>query len=187
MQDTMSRAGADTAMGSFYHKAVENKANSEKAGRPVYDDVVYCRITKPEDKHFRHDAPATKEDEVRFALALAHFKATVEKPSEGTPLNLIPIFTAGQIASLAAAGMTTLEKFAGLEAENVPPDFKELHRKATIYLDAANDKGSLARKCARLEEQNGVLETDNANLRSELAKANEELKGFKSRGAKAAA
>lgn len=179
MSETIMRPAKDTAFARFFHQAVENKAESKKKGRPIYDNVEFIEITKPNDKHTKLVEPATDAYRTRFAHAYAHFKATQERPDEGTPLRVVPIFTPADIATLAAMEITTLEKFAGLQTDDVPPEFRDLHREALRYLDAANDKGTLARKCAKLEEDLGIFRKENEDLKAELKQANAELKALK--------
>lgn len=166
----------------FEWRAVEDKPASREAGRAIYKNVEYCRVIQPQNKNFEFFGPATDQLKKQFAVAYQHFVNQGEKPSNGTPLETVPIFKPADIEGLKACNIKTLEAFAGInpyEVERDYPDFRDLHKQALAYLEAAESKGALAGKYAKALEQLEETNRDLMSVRGALAAAKDELEAMK--------
>lgn len=156
----------------FFYQAEKDKQASTEEGRDIFRQVEYVSVTHPGRKDYELVTAATEEHKTRFAKAYEAFKESEKEPEAGTPLKMVPIMSVDAIAQLKAAGIKTLEAFAGLceDALSVfPPEIADLHKKALTYLEAATDKGALAAKFSKAVQENEALKADLEEARRTIA------------------
>lgn len=153
----------------FYFEAVRNAKKSEAAGRDIFDQKVFVSVTFPGRRDFEFRGEASDDHKKRFARAWDAFRAAETEPMEGTPLKLVPIMSVDAIAHLSSVHIHTLEAFAALTADDLkafPAELQSLHKRALAYLDAAQDKGALAARFAKAQQE---LDATRADLSEALA------------------
>ncbi len=146
---------------SFYMDALEFKAESEKAGRPVFRDVPFIKILVPGDTSNIIERKATKDDELKFPKAWARFKAQESEAVEGMPLEQWPQVTRSLLKELKYFEVHTVEQLAGLSDGQIAKlgmGFTEYRNKAKAYLAAAAGTASAT-----------AQEAENQRLRDQLA------------------
>jgi hypothetical protein len=135
-----SRNAADNRLFvEFYRKAVENPFKSNEAGRPVFDEVDFVKITVPGDRYSNFESKVTEEHKKRFAGRWERYKAGLTQAVTGTPLEQWPQMTVGMVASLKAMNVHTVEQLAEMSdqyAQQIMGNH-DLRRKAKLFLDAA--------------------------------------------------
>ena len=155
-------AGADkhdNARPRFYTKPVQNNFKSETEGRAVFEDKEFVEILVPGDRKTVVDTLVKEEHRRRWPQAYAAFKAGLETPLQGTPLEEWPAITRSQVEELRFAHVRTVEQLAGLgdDALNrtVPMGGFPLREKAKRWLDAQAGNAqteALAAENARKDE-----------------------------------
>lgn len=158
---------------SFYTEAVEFKAESEKAGRPVFKDVPFVRILVPADVTNIIERKATKEDEQKFPRAWARFKAEQTEGVEGMPLEQWPQITRSLLKELKYYEVHTVEQLAGLsdgQVARLGMGFTDYRNKAKAYLAAAAGTADVTAQAAeneRLKQQMADLQAQIVALGTE--------------------
>jgi len=71
---------------SIYTDAVELKAESEKAGRPIFKDIPFIRITIPGDTNNIIERKLTEQDKHKYPRAWAEYERGETQGFTGTPL-----------------------------------------------------------------------------------------------------
>lgn len=124
---------------NFYLRAVMNRHKSADAGRPIFDEEVYCRVITPGDKNTILDVPANSHYIGRFPKQYEAYKQHATVAQTGTPLEVWPQMTVGMVAELKAMHIHTVEALADLP-DNLAQKIMgshELRRKARAFLEAA--------------------------------------------------
>lgn len=152
---------------SFYMDALEFKAESEKAGRPVFRDVPFIKILVPGDTSNIIERKATKDDELKFPKAWARFKAQESESVEGMPLEQWPQVTRSLLKELKYFEVHTVEQLAGLSDGQIAKlgmGFTEYRNKAKAFLAAAAGTADATAQAA-----------ENERLRSQMADLQEQI------------
>lgn len=164
---------------TFFADAVENKAKSLVAGRPIYDDREFVRIKFAGDKHRELVAPAD-ECEIRhpetnepwaykdrFPKHYEAFKAGQEFIGDGTPLAELTFLTEAKRAELRAVNVHTAEALAALDGallQRLGMGGRALKDQATAWLEKA--AGSAVE--TRFAAENTALREQMAALQAQL-------------------
>lgn len=157
---------------SFYMDAIEFKAESEKAGRPVFKDVPFIKIIVPGDVNNIIERKATKDDELKFPKAWARFKAQETESHDGMPLEQWPQITRSLLKELKYFEVHTVEQLASLSDSQVSKlgmGFTEYRNKAKAYLAAAAGTAELTAQAAENERLKNMI-SDLQKQVTELAK-----------------
>lgn len=123
----------------FFIKAHQNTGKSEEAGRPIFDDAEYIQIMVPGDKENIIIRPVRPTDKERFARRYQAWKATgVDGGVSGTPLELWPELTLGQIEEVKYFGIRTVEQMSELRDDVAMkvPGFMSLKQAAGRFVAA---------------------------------------------------
>ncbi len=138
----------------FYKDTVKNEPKSIEAGRPIFDEIDLVKIITPGSRDtFVGDA--TPQYQERFPQQWARYKAGRDQNTSGTPLNLLPWLSIGQIAEFAAVGCHTIEHLVGMP-DAMSQKFMGHHairQKAQQYLDAANAAAPTMKMQAELQKR----------------------------------
>ena len=152
---------------NFYVRAVMNNFRSAEEGRPIFDEVDYIRIIIPGDKNNVVDTKVTEEHKMRFEKQFERFKKNQEQAVSGTPLEVWPQMTVGQVAELKAMNIHTVEQLA-----DVPDNLAQkimgshaLRAKAKMFLEAAAGEAVNSKMVAELEKRDIEL----AALKEQMA------------------
>lgn len=102
-----------TLLVKFFMKPRQDKAASEREGRPIFRDVEYVDIKIPGNRNSGACRPATEMDRARFP---DHYKAFKERISqevnEGTPLAEWPLISRSMAEELSFFHVKTVEQLA---------------------------------------------------------------------------
>lgn len=159
----------------FFLEAVEFKAESEKAGRPIFREIPFVRIHIPGDKN---NVVVTKADEhykQRYPQAWARFQNGQREVVEGMPLKDWPQVRSAQVKEAEYFGVRTVEQLASISDGNLQKmgmGWMELRRKAQTYLSAMSGTDQLAQA-----EENHRLRQEMAALKDQFAALSQEKRG----------
>lgn len=149
----------DTARPRFYTKPVQNNFRSESEGRPIFDEKEFVEILVPGDRKTVMDTFVKEEHRRRWPREYAAFKAGLEVPTEGTPLEEWPAITRSQVEELRFGHIRTVEQLAALPDNalntTVPMGGYPLREKAQRWLAAQAGNAqteALAAESARKDE-----------------------------------
>ncbi len=160
-----------------------NKAQTEKEGRPIYDDQIVCEMRIPGDTNrvVVQPANATKwidgpggvriqqSFKERFSDQWKQFEAKLPQSVSGTPLSELPFLTEGKRKSFRAVGVLTAEQLASLEGTQLKAlgqDGRDFKEQAQRYLDLAAGVSNNAELETKIAEQAKQI----ADLQAMMAK-----------------
>lgn len=154
----------------FFIEPTQNKAKSEAAGRPIFDNVEMISIINPGSKdEFIKKVDASVRE--KFGPQYEHWKKTQEQPTDGTPLDMVPFLNPAQVRELQALNVNSLEHLSQLSdamVQKIGLGGVELRKKAQAYLASAKDSAETQRLAARILE----LERENARLKENIIQVN---------------
>jgi hypothetical protein len=169
----------------FYVCPIQNKVESARAGRPIFEDVECIRIFTPGDRENVVDRPIWDEplnphsDTVRFRQQYEAWKAGkgTEK-LQGTPLSAWGVLTRSQVEELAYFKVRTVEELANVSDGNLQKlghGYVAVRQQARDYLAVSADNAHLTRMRAELSERDNRLEVLERQMR-EVAEENKKLR-----------
>lgn len=153
---------------TVYSEAVELKAESEKAGRPIFKDFPFIRITIPGDTNNIIERKLTEQDKHKYPRAWADYERGESQGYTGTPLEQWPQITRAQVKEAKYFEVHTVEQMAGLadaHCQKLGMGFMELRNKARAYIDAANGTAQSTAQAA----ENQRLSDELKALREQIA------------------
>lgn len=172
---------------TFTSEAIINIAESEKKGRPIFDDVEMIIFRFAGDQNRVCVFPATETDPnatreagypVSYAEAYSEqyrkFKAGHQQTVAGTALSEAPFLTEGKRRELRALNIHSVEALAALDGPNLKTlgiGGRDLKNQAVAYLQKAEgsaDVTGMAAQIAKLTENMAMLMADNARLVEQL-------------------
>ena len=158
----------------FYVRAVKNNFKSQKEGRPIFEDKIYCEYYPAGQILLRMDVPSTSVHEQRFSKQWAYFKATQKEDASGagTPLSQWAILSPADVENLRGLKIQTIENIAamsdnalnalGMGMAGMAPHV--LRAKAQAYIGAAKDSALPQQQAAEIAEMKKQLEDMKALL-----------------------
>lgn len=152
---------------NIYTEAVEMKAESEKAGRPIFKDMPFIRISVPGDINNIIERKLVENDKKRYPVAWAEYQRGEEQGFTGTPLEQWPQITRSQVKESKYFECHTVEQLSGLSdvhCQKMGMGFRELREKARAYIGAAENTASVTAHAA----ENERLRQDIADLRGQI-------------------
>lgn len=161
---------------SIYSDAVELRAESEKAGRPIFQDMPHIRITIPGDTNNIIERRLDEEDKRKYPRAWAEYERGEAKGFTGTPLEQWPQMTRAQVKESKYFECHTVEQLAGLSdthCQKMGMGFRELREKAKAYLGVAESTASATAQAL----ENEKLRQEMAELRAMIAEGGEKKVG----------
>lgn len=144
----------------FYVRPERMNYKSEQAGREIYEDKEFVKITCPGAPPRVVEREATAQDKERFSQQYAAFKRHEKVLVEGTPLTEIPSIGKAQALNMNGHGIYTVEQLAELPdqaLEAIGLGGRELREKAKALLSKASDGAEVSK-----------LVSDNKDLREQL-------------------
>lgn len=159
-------AERDNARPTFFKEAVKNNALSEQEGRPIFDEKEMVKIEIPGDRNLTWIGVVDEKITNRFPAQYASFKRGDQRAASGTPLEQWPSpdMTTGQIASLKALNILSVEELANVTDAVLPKigmKGRELREQARAYIQSAKDSAAtnrLAQENAELRKRLEMLE-----------------------------
>lgn len=166
----------DNARPRFYTKPVKNNFKSETEGRAVFEDKEFVEILVPGDRKTVVDTLIKEEHRRRWPREYAAFKAGLETPVDGTPLEEWASITRSQVEELRFGHIRTVEQLAGLPDASlnntVPMGGYPLREKAQRWLEAQKGNSqteALAAESARKDDIIADMERKYAALAESVA------------------
>lgn len=132
-----------------------NESESNKEGRPIFDQKVYVTIIVPGQQDVVHRV-AWAKDFHRFPRQHAAFKNNENQDAaSGTPLKVLPWLQLNQVKELEYFNCFTVEQLANLPDSSAGKfmALQTLKQKAKDYLEAAKGAAPLTAMRAELEER----------------------------------
>lgn len=166
----------------FYLRAVQNEFESNRQGRPIFEDRDYIEIMVPGDNTTKIDTAVREDHKQRFPLQWAHYqnRHSGDQREVGTPLSAWPRLSVGQVEEMKALKFFTVESVAnatdqglqklGMVAGMSPYTFRE---HAQRFLKVAREDAIAAEaeaKVKALEEQNAALRAETEVKLAEIQK-----------------
>lgn len=99
---------------------MQDDAKSAELGHPFYVDREFCAIHTGDKLSF-YFQPASREDKMRFPEAYRRFKDGIKTPIEGQPLDKWPPISRGEVFTLRAMEVRTVEALANLSDVYLEP------------------------------------------------------------------
>lgn len=163
----------------FYNNAVPMPAESEKQGRPIFQDVIYIRIHTPGNQLSVIDRPMYPQDKSRFPLHWAQFQNTQGSGEQvaGTPVSQWAALSKAQAEGLRAMKFMTVESIANASDQQIMALGSTgaggmapfaLREQAKAFLSSATDTAlpqRLAAENQHLREQNQAISSEVDELR----------------------
>jgi hypothetical protein len=148
----------DGVLVRIYDRAVEDRRETEKQGRPVFKEQAY--IHKRVNPREVYDQPVKSTDRQRYPDLFAKYDAGESADIEGWLIEQWPRVTVVQVATLKAQNVFTVEQLANLDATRLPRGYLELQRQAKQ--DISNDSRieELEKQNTELQERIKVLEAN---------------------------
>jgi len=138
----------------FYMKPRIDIEESNKANRPIYNDVPFITVMIPGDKNNIVTAEVWDLHRRRFPQHWAQFIAGVKDQVVGTPLKVAPFLTEAHIEELAYFKIRTIEQLANLSDTNMTfMGAREMSDAAKKYLLTVNGNEALLERIKVLEAQ----------------------------------
>tara|TARA_R110000764_G_scaffold40882_6_gene91480 strand:- start:2231 stop:2980 length:750 start_codon:yes stop_codon:yes gene_type:complete len=103
----------------FFYKNVQNKLESQQAGRPIFKEKTYIEIRVAGQRDVQACRPVTYADKQRFPRHYEAFEKRVEPPTEGMPLLEFPAITRTQAEELSFMNVKTVEQLASMKDANL--------------------------------------------------------------------
>ena len=153
----------------FYMESVEFKAESEKAGRPIFKEVPFIRIQHPGDRLNVLETKADDHYKRKYAQQWRAFEAGMTGQVIGTPLEQWPQITKSQCKEAAYFGVRTVENLAEVNdaaIQRMGMGWMELRKKARDYLSAAAGQAPITALQAENERLRGEFEALKASLQN---------------------
>lgn len=147
----------------FYTRPVQDEAESDKQGRPIYNEVEYLEIRAPGNATNIVQRPVTDMDKRRFRRQYEMFKEGNEEQLVGTPLTEVTWVTRSQAEELSYLRIRTLEQLAEVGDDvctRIPGLFK-LKQRAQTTVETATKNAPILELTAKLES----LANENATLK----------------------
>lgn len=154
---------------TIYQEAVELKSESEKAGRPIFTDLPFIRITIPGDTNNIIERKLTEQDKHKYPKAWADYQRGEAQGFTGTPLEQWTQITRAQVKESKYFECHTVEQLAGLtdsHCQKMGMGFRDLREKAKAYLGVAETTAAATAQAL-----------ENERLRQEMAELRAMLEG----------
>ena len=146
----------------FFLEGVHLTAQSERAGRPIFEDREFVEIIPIGDNKTKVVKPVTDEIRQRFAEEYSVFKKGVDQTFPGTPLTQWPIMTPAVIKQFQHFNVYTVDQMAELNdiaINKIGPGTRDWVEKAKAFM---------AKAASTAEAQKFAV--DNERLREDLAR-----------------
>lgn len=162
--------GDDRLYVKFYTRSVQNKWQSDQAGRPIFEPRDFIQIIQPGERDMI-DREVREEDQFRFPKQWAAYQAKLEQAPTGTLLSVLYPSEPHIVDSMAALKIITVEQLANLSEQGISrlgmggrehvkraKDFIEASEKFTGAHQMQRDLDAARDKIAQLEAAIATLQ-----------------------------
>lgn len=156
----------------FFHDAVHLKAQSEKEGRPIFEDREHIQIIPIGDTKTVVIRESTQNDRERFPEEYAAFKKGESMRPVGTPISEWPLLRPSQIKALEFLNVFTVEQLADLDdlaKQRYGMGANEIVTAAKAYVAKAKDNAVPQALALENERMKGEIE----RMKEQMAKMGE--------------
>lgn len=125
---------------TFYIGTRKNEVKTADAGRAIFDELEYVRISVPGQRDVLFDGPAKEDHIKRFGRQYKAFKEGQEIAQTGTPIEHWPLMTKGMVEEYKHLRINTVEQIADLSEAvigKVGIGARDLQKKAKAWLASA--------------------------------------------------
>lgn len=139
----------------FYTKQKKNEVQSKLHGRPVFSEVIHCKIIQGGDNLLTWDQPVRDIDKEKYAVQWERWLETKENRIPGTPIDAWPVLSDTQKAEFRFLNIYTVEQFAKLpdSLANKIMGFHALRQRAQAFIEAGRDAELVASIRREAEEK----------------------------------
>jgi len=143
-----SAPGDETLLVRFYPKTIKLIHESERQGKPCYEEKIYIDIRVPGERSIGVGRPVRDEDKQRFPRHWAAYEQRMEAPEEGTPLSEWAGVTRSEVEELSFQHVKTVETLANLSDTGCEKIFggQALKQRALLFLEQQTQLGEMAEK-----------------------------------------
>jgi len=175
------RQPPDACIPVFKHMPMLDHEASETAGKNVYKDMAFVEIIIPGNAKERVIRPVEDKDKTRWPEQWRKFEQFGEAGQEidGTPIEEWPQATPGQVKTLRAADVMTVEQLAtvsDLDLQSLGMGMVALRAKAQTYVAFKNDEI----KIQKVSAENRKLKKSVTDLEKRLAEMQSRLEEIES-------
>lgn len=160
---------------TFYRKEEKNEFESEKQGRPIYQEYDFVRIEIPGRLDTVIETYVRPEHIQRFPGDWALYKEGLENIKvAGTPVDQWPIISRSEAEELKGMKFYSVEQIANasdMQKQILGMRASFLVQKAQAFLAAAHDAALVQSQAAELERKAQV----EADLRAEMKRMSEQM------------
>jgi hypothetical protein len=124
----------------FHMDTVEDPLASQRAGRPIFNDVERVEFNMPGNPYSKPVFAVTDEHRERWPQEYAAFKKGGEVAINGTPIDVLPFLKPSMVRELKALDIMTAEQLANLNdlgLQRIAMGGRRLKELAEAYLDDA--------------------------------------------------
>jgi len=154
---------------TFELHPVHMKAQSEKEGRPIYEDRLYIKIVQPMNRNSEVHRPAKDEDKLKYPVSWRQFEQGQEQIGSGTPLEAWAQIGPAELRMLKALGVHTVDALAEVSDTNLKNygmGALALRTKAKTWLEQAETGAPLTRALAENADLRAQQDVDRAALKA---------------------
>ena len=146
----------------FYMRAIRNNFMSEKEGRPIFEDRLYCEYYPAGSTLLKMDVPAYDNHKQRFSKQWAYYQTTHNEDATGagTPLSQWAILSPADVENLRGMKFQTIENLAamsdfqgqslGMGIAGMAPHV--LRARAQAYIGSAQDSALPQAQAAEIQK-----------------------------------
>lgn len=143
----------------FETQPVLMEGKSKEAGRPIYEEQEFVRITNPgsKDVWFGKVTDKHKKD---YPDHYRLWKETLKNPLVGTPIEQLPFLTKSRAMEYKTMNVHTAEDLAEISDGNLSAcgmGTRDERAKAKAYLASAKDTALVTKQATELEAQNARI------------------------------
>lgn len=173
--------GDETLLVKFYKEAVYQKAKSEEAGHPVYEDRDFISIIIPGDNTQVINRQASDRDKERFYRQWEKYQRQETETVDGWPVEEWTSIPRSQAEALKHAKFLTVEQIANASDAQCQKIMggTQLRAKAKAALEAAKDSAAAEKYAAQNEELIREIES----LKAEIQRLDEQQKKGRNKAA----
>ncbi|MEQ1572781.1 MAG: hypothetical protein ABL993_00910 [Vicinamibacterales bacterium] len=154
----------------FYKMPMQNAAESDKAGRPIFEDVDMCEIRVRGDRNNVIIRPVRPGDKKRFRDSWRDYQDGNERKLTGTPLAEWPPMTGSMVEEMKYLQFFTVEQLAEANDDVCGriPGLVSLKQKARAYIELAKGSAPIEEMQRKLDSEKAAREASD-NMVKDLA------------------
>lgn len=156
----------------FYKMPLKNESESDKAGRPIYDDVDMIEIRVRGDRHNVIIRPTRPGDKKRFRGIWKEYEEGVTAKVTGTPLAEWPPMSASMVEELKYLQFFTVEQLAEANDDvcSRVPGLVGLKNKARAFIEFAKGAAPIEEMQRKLDAERSAREASENMVKDLVAR-----------------